>query len=144
MTLHFLMNGLEKPVIPSLQKLCGECDSSDCFYNLCDGPVSTFFDNKFEKVDVQYHTCIRVINKQTGAVRNIDDDDTKSTIWYSENDDDLGTLLLGFFDYYSRRDNYKEISIISGTGKLFGLTREEQRSDPVWVQDPFMIKKNIA
>ncbi|GAA5796031.1 hypothetical protein HPULCUR_001398 [Helicostylum pulchrum] len=97
-TLHYLMNVLENPVIPNLQNLPVECNSADCFYNLKDEPVTTFFNNKIENLDVSYHNCVRIINKQTGEY-NVD------------NNNELKTTIC---------------------------------TDAVWVQDPYLVKKNIA
>lgn len=130
------MNVLENPVIPNLQNLPVECNSADCFYNLKDEPVTTFFNNKIENLDVSYHNCVRIINKQTGEYNVDNNNELKTTIWYSENSDNLGTLFLGFIAYYSRRNNYKKISITN--------FKKKRSTDAVWVQDPYLVKKNIA
>lgn len=144
MVLHFLINVLEKPVIPNIQSFPIECNSSDCFYNLNDKLVATFYDNKIEKLDIRYHTCVRIVNKQTSIDNGDDDNNTRPTIWYSENDDNLGALFLSFIVYYSRRKNYKGISITFGDCKLVNGDKKTQQTDAVWVQDPFLVKKNIA
>lgn len=136
MTLHFLMNVLENPVIPNLQNLPVECNSADCFYNLKDEPVTTFFDNRIENLDVRHHNCVRNINKQTSEYDGENNNESKTTIWYSKNSDNLGTLFLGFIAYYSCRNNYKRISITN--------FEKEQSSDAISVQDPYLKKKEYS
>ncbi|KAI9244253.1 hypothetical protein EDC94DRAFT_665658 [Helicostylum pulchrum] len=96
-TLHYLMNVLENPVIPNLQNLPVECNSADCFYNLKDEPVTTFFNNKIENLDVSYHNCVRIINKQTGEYNVDNNNELKTTIWHNCQYDTLKVITNVFY-----------------------------------------------
>lgn len=52
-------------------------------------------------MNFQYHTC--VCNKHDDDELNITMEN--KTIWTSNNNDSLGTLLIGYFNYYSIRKN---------------------------------------
>lgn len=139
------MNVVEYPLIPSLQKTFGDCKFPECMYNLNKDSVATFFGNKVQNVDIRYHTCVRILKEEKNDIGNKNHTkDKKYTIWYSRNNDSLGKLLLEFMDYYSRAKNYKRISIIPEYSKLVNCIKEEWHDDPVCIQDPIIIQKNIA
>ncbi|KAI7889064.1 uncharacterized protein EV154DRAFT_424578 [Mucor mucedo] len=148
MVLHFLMCKLDRPVIPSLQDLYSDCSSPECFYNRNHGLVPSFFDNKIENIQVRFHDCVRVENRKTNVYSTFDSDDTDGdnhyTPWYSDNNDNLGSLFIDFLDYFSVKKNFKRISIICDDGDLVNAVEKDWRQYYVGIQDPFFTKKNIA
>ncbi|KAI8053557.1 hypothetical protein BDF21DRAFT_404011 [Thamnidium elegans] len=97
MVLDFLEKGLESPLIPNLRNIGIDCKSSDCLYNT----------HKKNQVHTSYHTCIRIENNKVGKkYSNLEYNGIKPTIWYSDNGDNLATLLKDFFKYYLQRDNF--------------------------------------
>lgn len=148
MVLHFLMCKLDKPIIPSLQDLCSDCTSPECFYYRNYGNISSFFNNKVENVQVRFHDCVRVKNRKTNLYSSFDfddiDGDNQYTTWYSDNDDNLGSLFIDFLDYFSVKRNFKRISIICDDGDLVNAIEKDWRQYQVGVQDPFFTQKNIA
>ncbi|KAI8053556.1 hypothetical protein BDF21DRAFT_404010 [Thamnidium elegans] len=92
-------------------------------------PVTMFFDNKIEKLDIQCHNCVRIVNKQTGEYNDNNNNTIKTIIWYSENNNNLGVSFLGFIAYYFQRENYKTISITN--------FEKKRSTNAVWVQDPY-------
>ncbi|KAI8053553.1 hypothetical protein BDF21DRAFT_168905 [Thamnidium elegans] len=122
--LHFLMNIIENPIIPNLQGQLDNCNSPE--------------------LNIRYHTCVRVINKQTNIYSNNDENYEACTIWYSENDDTMGALFIKFMDYCARRKNYKCISIVNGGSDYASFRERAVNKDDAWIQDPFLLEKNIA
>lgn len=142
MVLRFLMFGLDKSVLTSLQNLPIECKSSKCHFGISDRPLSTNFNGVITKVDTRFHNCVCIKNETTGKRNILDVSDV--TIWESENDDNLGSLFIAFLEFYLVKKAYKSISIIFEDGNLVGLSKHEALRDTVFVQDPFLFKKNIA
>lgn len=143
------MCGVNRPIIQSLQDLSSDCISSQCmFYKRNNGILPTFFDNKIINVEVRFHDCIRVENRKTNLYDSFDcdntGDDTQHTIWYGDNDDDLGSLFIDFLDYYSVKKNFKRVSIICDDGDLMNVNERDWKRYEVGVQDPFLVGKNIA
>ncbi|GAA5796375.1 hypothetical protein HPULCUR_001746 [Helicostylum pulchrum] len=66
------------------------------------------------------------------------------TVWYTENDDNMGALFINFMDYCARRKNYKGISIVNGGPDHASFKERELNKDDAWIQDPFLLEKNIA
>ncbi|KAG2230489.1 hypothetical protein INT48_003007 [Thamnidium elegans] len=144
---HYLakcLRELENPIIPNLQGQLDNCNSPECNYYDETNIVSTLYNNKIEKVNIRYHTCVRVINKQTNIYSNNDENYEACTIWYSENDDTMGALFIKFMDYCARRKNYKCISIVNGGSDYASFRERAVNKDDAWIQDPFLLEKNIA
>lgn len=59
------MNVIDKPIIPNLQSQLDNCNSPDCNYYAERNIVETLYNNKIQKVNIRYHSCVRVINKHT-------------------------------------------------------------------------------
>lgn len=133
------MNIIDKPIIPNLQSQLDNCNSSDCNYYAERNIVETLYNNKIEQVNIRYHSCVRVINKQTDIYSNNNQNYETCTIWHTENDDNMGALFIKFMDYCARRKNYKGISIVNGSPENARLNK-----DDAWIQDPFLLEKNIA
>lgn len=136
MVLDFLINGLDYPVIPCIQDRTITCNISECFYKK-NGKIATrFYGGKLRIIRVLYHTCVSV-KKKDEAYRVTED---KKTIWISENTDDLGTLMIKFFDHYSIKTNFSLVSIKE--------TRDSNRifkdSDIPKIHDPFFAPNNVA
>lgn len=97
MVLEFLEKGLQAPLIPNLCNLDIDCKSDDCLYNK----------TKMNQVQTSYHTCIRIENNMVGKkYSNLEYNGIKPNIWYSDNGDNLATLLKEFFKYYLQKDNF--------------------------------------
>lgn len=145
MALHFLMCGLKNPVIVSLQNLPVECKSTTCRFNKSNGRTLTKFKHEIQEYYIRYHDCVRIKNSVTGECSSVGgfSENSESTIWISKNDDNLGSLLIDFFKFYSYSKNYKSISIINSDGKIAGSDYEVNRA-PVFIQDPYIIPKNIS
>lgn len=97
MVLEFLEKGLQAPLIPNLRSLDIDCKSDDCLYDT----------TKINQVHTSYHTCILIENNKVGKkYSNLEYNGIKPNIWYSDNGDNLATLLKDFFKYYLQRDNF--------------------------------------
>ncbi|KAI8327133.1 hypothetical protein EDC96DRAFT_532707 [Choanephora cucurbitarum] len=145
MALHFLMVGLEQPLIPSLQKLSVRCQSRNC--NSITGKiVSQLQDHQIVQWDARYHDCLNIRNIATSVYKmspSVGKNDT-ITYWEGKNKDSVSHLLTKFFEYYSDPSNYV-VSIITQDGELHGnYDISYWRTSPIIVQDPFILNKNVA
>lgn len=146
MVLRFLMSGLKEPVIISLQNPPVICKSTRCRYNRDNGRLVTKFNDEIREFYVKYHDCIRIRNSATEDYNGYGNfsEESESTIWTSKNNENLGSLLIGFFRFYSNGWNYRPVSIISNDGTLFGMAKEDCQNTAAFVQDPYIIQKNLA
>ncbi|GAN08754.1 pap 25a associated domain family protein [Mucor ambiguus] len=143
MALHFLMAGLETPVIPSLQKLA-KCHSKNC-KSKTGRQVLLYHDHQLIRCDARYHDCVHVKNSATSEYLlepHTGKNDT-ITYWESKNKDTVSQLLNKFFVYYSNPNN-RAVSIITSDGKLYNQDTHRWHGQPIIVQDPFILTKNVA
>ncbi|KAI7889115.1 uncharacterized protein EV154DRAFT_565762 [Mucor mucedo] len=140
MVLNFLINGLEYPVIPNLQNISrnNECDFEDCLFTKNkDIIVTVIYAKRIRKMMFRYHTC--VITQHNGD--SLDIIMENRTLWNGQNIDSLGSLLIGFFQYYSNRKNLTGGVSISRVG---GSRRGLNYFHPVVISDPFLPINNIS
>ncbi|KAI7889062.1 uncharacterized protein EV154DRAFT_483477 [Mucor mucedo] len=136
MILYYLLNGLRTPLIPNIQSLPNnECKVADCFYNAYKGPASAEFKKRIREVEVRYHTCVYIRHG------NDETEMEGKTIWNSHNKTDLGTLLIGFLNYYSIEKNFCACISISPIGKR---GRVKDHYFTVTIRDPFLQIHNMA
>jgi len=143
MALHFLMAGLETPVIPSLQKSV-KCHSRNC-KSKTGRQVLLYHDHQLIRCDARYHDCVHVKNSATSEYLlepHTGKNDT-ITYWESKNKDTVSRLLHKFFVYYSNPNN-RVVSIITSDGKLYNQDAHRWNGQPIIVQDPFILTKNVA
>ncbi|KAK4518214.1 uncharacterized protein ATC70_001566 [Mucor velutinosus] len=143
MALHFLMAGLETPVIPSLQKLV-KCHSRNC-KSKTGRQVLLYHDHQLIRCDARYHDCVHVKNSATSEYLlepHTGKNDT-ITYWESRNKDTVSQLLHKFFVYYSDT-SHRVVSIITSDGKLYNQDAHRWHGQPIIVQDPFILAKNVA
>lgn len=95
-------------------------------------------------IDSSFHTCLEIEN-------NLTDKYTPTrrrklfSVWESNNNLNLLSLLENFFMYFKNADNFKNVSIINQGGQLVKAKNNNIWSgDCVVIQDPFLIKKNIG
>lgn len=140
------MSGLKKPIIVSLQYPPVSCKSTRCRYNRDNGRLVTKFSGKFCEFYVKYHDCICIRNSVTGECNGYGNftEESESTIWTSDNNENLGSLLIGFFRFYSNSWNCRPVSIINNDGTPFDMAKEDCQNTAVFVQDPYITQKNIA
>lgn len=142
--LHFLMSVIKKPIISNLQSQLDNCYSHDCNYYAERNIVGTIYDNKIKEVNIRFHTCVRIINKQTNTYSNDEGSYEACTIWNSENVDSMGVLFINFMEYCSKSKNYRDVSIVNGGQDYAGFKESEVNKADAWIQDPFVLQKNIA
>lgn len=137
--LNFLMNGLEYPVIPSLQKLSvdNDCNYEDCLYTKNNGVVvSKRYRQYMKEMSFLYHTCVIIKHDND----NLDISSENRTVWNSHNNDSLGALLIAFFQYYANRENLTGGISIFQAGKRGYINF----NTPIAIQDPFLPINNIS
>lgn len=66
-------------------------------------------------MNFQYHTCVSIQHDDDKLNITMEN----KTIWTSNNNDSLGTLLIGYFNYYSIRKN------INGSISIFCVGKRE-------------------
>ncbi|KAI7889116.1 uncharacterized protein EV154DRAFT_592689 [Mucor mucedo] len=140
LVLNFLMNGLNYPVIPSLQNLSQkqECNFEDCLYTKNKGVVVTrSFRKTIKELSILYHTCVLIEHSGDDYLKISTEN---RTVWKSYNNDSLGTLLIAFFKYYANPKN------LTGGISIFyaGKRRFPDFSTPIVIQDPFLPSNNIS
>lgn len=140
------MCGLKYPVIVSLQNLPIKCRAPRCRFNKKDVHSITKFNHEIKEYYIKYHNCVIVKNLITGEFNNALDSrvSSKSTVWNSRNNSNLGLLLIKFFNFYSFRNRFTSISIIENNGKLFNLDKGDYIKAPIFVQDPFITQRNLT
>lgn len=142
MALHFLIAGLEKPVIPSLQTLDANCKCYDC-HSRTNKSTLVYFKHKLLYCDTRYHDCVTVRNLTTNKyARDPCFHRPSTTVWNSYNNDSVSDLLCKFFEYFSLSDNHV-VSIFNNQGDLVDYG-PSYWNDYIIVQDPFLHTKNIA
>ncbi|KAI7868666.1 uncharacterized protein EV154DRAFT_571342 [Mucor mucedo] len=143
--LHFLMAVLLRPVIPCLQEYDGPCHARNCYSRLDNehmvfqksGSLDTGFDCSF-------HTCLEIKNNLTDKYTPTRERKFFS-VWESNNNLHLISLLEHFFTYFKDASKFKNVSIITQGGQLVKTKKNNIWSgDCVVIQDPFFIKKNIG
>ncbi|GAA5807325.1 hypothetical protein MFLAVUS_000683 [Mucor flavus] len=66
------------------------------------------------------------------------------TIWNSENVDSMGVLFINFMEYCAQSENYRDVSIVNSGQDYAGFKESEVSKADAWIQDPFVLQKNIA
>ncbi|KAI8070624.1 uncharacterized protein B0P05DRAFT_186484 [Gilbertella persicaria] len=145
MALHFLMIGLEQPLIPSLQKSNLRCQSKHC--NAKRGKfVHLYHDHQIIRCDARYHDCVHIRNTATSTYKMsppVGKNDT-ITYWEGANKDTVSSILTQFFAYYANPSNHI-VSIVTEDGALYGNYEPSYwHGNPIIVQDPFILGKNVA
>ncbi|KAI7889063.1 uncharacterized protein EV154DRAFT_483478 [Mucor mucedo] len=130
MILYFLMKKLNYPVIPCIQDNSITCNFPECLHKNNGKTMTRVFAKKLRFIQVRYHTCVSI--KKKDESHEIAED--KKTIWISENTDDLGTLLIKFFDFYSTRKHFSPVSI----SKASNISERSFSNQPAEIQDPFI------
>lgn len=139
LVLNFLMNGLDKPVIPCLQELPknSTCNFKDCLYNKNKQFVATTkYDNIIKEMRFLYHTCV-IIKSGNEDLNTVLEN---KTTWTSHNSDNLGTLLIAFFRYCADVKNITGGVSIAQAGR----TSYRNSSMSITIQDPFLPINNIS
>lgn len=146
MALHFLMVGLDTPIIPSLQKLNARCQSRTC-KSKTGKQVSLYHDHQIIRCDARYHDCVHIINSVTSeyTIQPSVGNNENITYWESKNKDTVSQIVAKFFAYYSEPSNLV-VSIVQENGKLCGgySIYQHWSGHSVVVQDPFIHSKNVA
>lgn len=145
MVLRFLMCAVKNPIIISLQNPPVTCKSTKCRFNRHNGRVLFDVHEGITESYVKYHDCIRIKNSVTEEFNGTGNfEELESSLWVSENNENLGSLLIGFFRFYSYSWNYRPISIINNDGTPFNLEKDDIMKNQAFVQDPFVPEKNIS
>ncbi|KAI7907408.1 uncharacterized protein BX663DRAFT_137209 [Cokeromyces recurvatus] len=140
MALHFLMAGLENPLIPSLQNLNVRCENKSCNSRAFNKIIPVFYNNHIIHCDVRYHDCV-CIRQRSYPLKKQNND---VTLWEGNNKDTVAELVTKFFLFYSDAVNYV-VSIITDDGKPVGnIDMNFWPERPIIVQDPFILTKNVA
>ncbi|KAI9473645.1 MAG: hypothetical protein EXX96DRAFT_578784 [Benjaminiella poitrasii] len=143
MALHFLMAGLERPVIPSLQHLSVRCMSRTCNSKAMNKIIPLFHNHHIIECDARYHDCVRIQRRGMSAA-NQSAINQNSTIWEGYNEDSLSKLVTKFFTYYATGVNYV-VSIITEDCDSYGnFDMDCWQGQPFIIQDPFILTKNAA
>lgn len=148
------MHGLaENPVLPSLH-LDIQCDVQDCLTHVERNKVVYIQQQeRFKQIKlVPFHSCVKIVNNVTDAFKPPpsssaagDSSNKQHTIWYSSNGDDIGSLLIQFFSYYSAKSHFNYVYIT--TGRDMGTKQfyeQHHRQYPVNIQHPLRLNESIA
>ncbi|KAI8974961.1 hypothetical protein BDB01DRAFT_379722 [Pilobolus umbonatus] len=142
MALHFLMNACEKPVIPCLQQLDEPCHCTTCAYQ---SEPTIYRGNDGKQHNVGFHTCVVIMNEETGKFSRFPDNGDQLTCWRSHNTDSVAALLIQFFRWVTNIPSTKKVISIRSLRpvSVYSIQKFNQQST-LMIQDPFIEARNVA
>ncbi|KAI9282165.1 hypothetical protein BY458DRAFT_497389 [Sporodiniella umbellata] len=142
LALCFLMQIEDKPLLPCLQKLPGDCEVESCHWNRAIRTPALYHRRMF-RCDVRFHTCAQIKNLATSDYKPFGESyRTRPTVWESKNDYTYSTLLIEFFRFVTQE---KELILSPIAGQTKELAFKKRFEDATFViQDPFLLEKNLA